>query len=363
MTQVCNEAVVGHRVVRSFGGETYEAERFARGSNDNLRRALKMVRTAASNTPLMQLIIIGAMSIIIFLILQPAFLNEMSISNYVEYLTAIGLLPKPMRQLSEVNGVIQKGIAAAESVFEILDLPKEPNTGTRSAENLRGKIEIRNLTFSYPGAATPALNNINLMIPAGKTVALVGRSGSGKSTLASLISRFYRHEQGEILFDDIDVNDYDLFSLRDKTALVTQSVTLFNSSVAHNIAYGKDMAQVSSESISDSAKQSYALEFIQALPEQFATLVGENGVKLSGGQKQCIAIARALLKDAPILVLDEATSALDNESERYIQLALEHAKIGRTTIIIAHRLSTIESADLIAVMDQGRLSKAAPIRS
>jgi subfamily B ATP-binding cassette protein MsbA len=355
LTQVCNEAVVGHRVVRSFGGETYEAERFARGSNDNLRRALKMVRTAASNTPLMQLIIIGAMGFIIFLILQPAFLDEMSISNYVEYLTAIGLLPKPMRQLSEVNGVIQKGIAAAESVFEILDLPKELNTGTRSAENLRGKIEVSNLTFNYPGAATPALSNINLTIPAGKTVALVGRSGSGKSTLASLISRFYRDEQGSILIDEVDVNEYDLYSLRQQLSVVTQSVVLFNDTVANNIAYGKNLDANDRAAIIEAARQAYALEFIEALPEGFETLVGENGVKLSGGQKQRIAIARALLKDAPILVLDEATSALDNESEHYIQKALECAMAGRTTLVIAHRLSTIEAADLIVVMDQGHI--------
>lgn len=355
LTQVCNEAIVGHRVVRSFSGERYEMERFAESSNDNLRRALKMVRTAASNTPLMQLIIISAMGFIIFLILQPAFLDEMSISNYVEYLTAIGLLPKPMRQLSEVNGVIQKGIAAAESVFEILDLPKEINTGTLPATALRGKIEIRNLTFYYPDSTKPALDNINLTIPAGKTVALVGRSGSGKSTLASLISRFYRHERGSILIDDVDVNEYDLYSLRDKTSLVTQSVTLFNNTVANNIAYGKILTAASYKTVTEAARQAYAMEFIEALPEGLETLVGENGVKLSGGQKQRIAIARALFKDAPILVLDEATSALDNESERFIQLALEHAMKGRTTIIIAHRLSTIESADMIVVMDQGRI--------
>ena len=297
LTQVCNEAIVGHRVVRSFSGERYEIERFADSSNDNLRRALKMVRTAASNTPLMQLIIIAAMGFIIFLILQPAFLNEMSISSYVEYLTAIGLLPKPMRQLSEVNGVVQKGIAAAESVFEIMDLPKEVNTGTRLAENLRGKIEIRDLTFRYPDTATPALDHINLIIPAGKTVALVGRSGSGKSTLASLISRFYRNEVGLILIDDVDVNEYELHSLRDKTSLVTQSVTLFNNTVANNIAYGKTITAENYAAVAEAARRAYAMEFIEALPAGLETMVGENGVKLSGGQKQRIAIARALYKD------------------------------------------------------------------
>jgi len=265
------------------------------------------------------------------------------------------LLAKPMRQLGEINGVVQKGIAAAESVFDILDLPREINTGTQPAADVRGKIEIRNLTFFYPDAAKPALDNIDLIIKPGQTVALVGRSGSGKSTLASLMSQFYRHERGSILIDDVDINAYDLYALREKISVVTQSVTLFNDTVANNIAYGKSASGSDQTTIREAARRAYALDFIEALPEKFETLVGENGVKLSGGQKQRIAIARALWKDAPILVLDEATSALDNESERYIQMALEHAMVGRTTLVIAHRLSTIEAADLIVVMDNGRI--------
>ncbi|HEY3698844.1 MAG TPA: lipid A export permease/ATP-binding protein MsbA, partial [Spongiibacteraceae bacterium] len=337
LTQVCNETISGHRVVRSFNGEDYEIQRFNTASRDNLRRSLKMVQIASINTPVLQLLVICAMGFIMFLILQPAFLNQMSVENYVVYVTAIALIPKPLRQLGEINGVIQKGIAAAESVFEILDLPKEINSGNRRLENARGKIEIRDLTFFYPDATKPALDHINLTILPGQTVALVGRSGSGKSTLASLISRFYRHEQGSILIDDIEINDYDLYALREKIALVTQSVTLFNDTVANNIAYGKGGIERDENVIREAARQAYALDFIEALPEKFATLVGENGVKLSGGQKQRIAIARALLKDAPILVLDEATSALDNESERFIQLAFEQAMIGRTTLVIAHR--------------------------
>jgi ATP-binding cassette, subfamily B, bacterial MsbA len=355
LTQVCNEVISGHRVVRSFRGEEYEIKRFETASRDNLRRSLKMVQVASINTPVMQLILMCAMGFIMFLILQPAFLDQMSAPDYITYIGAIALLAKPMRQLGEINGVIQKGIAAAESVFEILDLPKEINTGKQSAERVRGKIEIRNLTFFYPEAAKPALDNIDLIIQPGQTVALVGRSGSGKSTLASLISQFYRHENGSILIDDVDINAYDVYALREKISVVTQSVTLFNDTVANNIAYGKSAQGRDLAAVREAARQAYALDFIEALPERFETLVGENGVKLSGGQKQRIAIARALLKNAPILVLDEATSALDNESERYIQMAFEHAMAGRTTLVIAHRLSTIESADLIVVMDNGRI--------
>jgi len=355
ITQICNEAINGNRVVRSFSGEDYEIQRFTESSENTIRRSLKIVRTAAVNTPVLQLIVISAMGAIVFLILQPAFLSTMSIESYVTYLTAVALLPKPLRQLSEVNGVIQGGIAAAQSVFEIMDLEKEKNSGTRIAKDVRGKISVSNLTFHYPDVPTPALQDINLTIEPGQTVALVGRSGSGKSTLASLIARFYQHRQGQILIDDVDVNEYDLYSLREHISIVTQAVTLFNDSITNNIAYGRSLSQRDAGAIADAAQNAYALDFIKTLPEKFDTLVGENGVKLSGGQKQRVAIARALLKNAPILVLDEATSALDNESERYIQLALERAIEGRTTIVIAHRLSTIESADLILVMEQGRI--------
>lgn len=355
LTQICNEMISGHRVVRSFRGEEYEVNRFKKVSYDSLRRALKMTQVSSMSTPILQLVLMCAMGFIMFLILQPAFMNQMSAPDYITYVGAIALLAKPMRQLGEINGVIQKGIAAAESVFEVLDLAPEVNTGTKSAGHIRGDVEIRNLSFAYPEAEKLALDNISLSIKPGQTVALVGRSGSGKSTLASLMTQFYRHEQGAILIDGVEIHDYDIYALREKISVVTQSVTLFNDTIANNIAYGVNAQKYDMAAIHEAAKQAYALDFIEALPEQFNTIIGENGVKLSGGQKQRIAIARALLKNAPILLLDEATSALDNESERYIQLALEHAKIGRTTIVIAHRLSTIESADLIAVMDQGEI--------
>lgn len=357
LAQVCNETIAGHRVVRSFSGEAYEMQRFDVASRDTLRRSLKMVQIAASNTPLLQLIVICAMGFMMFLILQPAFLSQMDVESYITYIAAVALIPKPLRQLGEINGVIQKGIAAAESVFEILDMPREANSGACRAADVKGGIEIRGLTFFYPGVKTPALENINLSINAGQTIALVGRSGSGKSTLASLIPRFYRHEVGAILIDGIDINNFDLYSLREKISLVTQSVTLFNDTIANNIAYGVKPELRERKTITEAARQAYALEFIEALPEKFDTLVGENGVKLSGGQKQRIAIARALLKDAPILILDEATSALDNESEHYIQMALDGAMKNRTTLVIAHRLSTIENADLIVVMEQGGVAE------
>jgi ATP-binding cassette, subfamily B, bacterial MsbA len=355
LTQICNEMISGHRVVRSFRGEDYEVKRFEKVSRDSLRRSQKMVQVSSMSTPILQLVLMGAMGFIMCLILQPAFLDQMSAPDYITFVGAIALLAKPMRQLGEINGVIQKGIAAAESVFEVLDLAAETNTGTRAAENIRGKIDIRNLSFFYPNSEKPALDNINLDIAPGQTVALVGRSGSGKSTLASLITQFYRHECGEILIDGVDIHDYDIYSLREKISVVTQSVTLFNDTIANNIAYGANAGAYDIAQIREAARQAYALDFIDALPEKFDTIIGENGVKLSGGQKQRIAIARALLKNAPILLLDEATSALDNESERYIQMALDHAKVGRTTIVIAHRLSTIESADQIAVMDHGKI--------
>ncbi|MDX9873992.1 MAG: lipid A export permease/ATP-binding protein MsbA [Spongiibacteraceae bacterium] len=354
VTQVCNEAVTGHRVVRSFGGEAYEIDRFHDASANNMRRALRMVKITSLNTPLLQLIVIMAMGLIVFLILQPHFLAEMSTGDYVAYLTAVALLPKPIRQLSDVNGAIQRGLAAAESVFEILDMPPETDTGTVEAGRLHGDIELRHLSYRYPGSDQLALDDVSVAIAGGTTVALVGRSGSGKSTLANLISRFYHHSDGEILIDGIPIGDYTLASLRRNIAVVTQTVTLFIETVANNIAYGSD-AVGDMERIRAAARDAYALEFIEALPEGFDTIVGENGVKLSGGQKQRIAIARALLKNAPILILDEATSALDNESEKAIQMALEKAMVGRTTLIIAHRLSTIEAADTILVMDRGRI--------
>lgn len=352
VTHVTSETITGYRVVRSFGGESYESERFHRASENNRQRGLKMVRTGAVFTPMLQLATFAAMAGVMFLVL---FLRgDATAGDLVAYITAAGMLPKPIRQLSEVSANIQKGIAAAESIFEQLDEEPEPDTGTVECERISGHIEVSDLSFSYPGSDRPVLKDISFTVEPGQMVALVGRSGSGKSTLANLIPRFYTHEQGQILVDGVPVEQYRLRNLRRHIALVTQHVTLFNDTVANNIAYG-DLAGAPREAIMEAAEAAYAREFIEQLPQGFDTLVGENGVLLSGGQRQRLAIARALLRDAPILILDEATSALDTESERHIQAALDRVMEGRTALVIAHRLSTIEKADIIMVMDQGQI--------
>ena len=352
VTHVTSETITGYRVVRSFGGEDYESQRFHRASENNRQRGLKMVRTGAVFTPTLQLATYSAMAGVMFLVL---FLRgDATAGDLVSYITAAGLLPKPIRQLSEVSANIQKGIAAAESIFEQLDEEPEQDTGTIERDRVTGRIEVNNLTFGYPGSDKPVLQDISFTVEPGQMVALVGRSGSGKSTLANLIPRFYTHEQGQILIDGVAVEKYRLRNLRRHIALVTQHVTLFNDTVANNIAYG-DLAGAPRDAVIAAAEAAYAREFIEQLPLGLDTLVGENGVLLSGGQRQRLAIARALLRDAPILILDEATSALDTESERHIQAALDRVMQGRTALVIAHRLSTIEKADIIMVMDQGQI--------
>ncbi|MCL2876705.1 MAG: lipid A export permease/ATP-binding protein MsbA [Betaproteobacteria bacterium] len=352
VTHVASETIHGYRVVRGFGGEEYESARFLQASRDNTKKQLNMIRTVETYTPLLQLIIHTAMAGVLFLVLWLR--GESSPGELVAYITAAALLPKPIRQLSETNSTIQKGVAGAESVFSQLDEPAERDTGIIEREQVKGCIAVADLVFSYPGHEQKVLDGLNFEIAPGQMVALVGRSGSGKSTLASLIPRFYSHEHGQILIDGINVADYTLRNLRRHIALVTQQVTLFNGTVAENIAYG-ELAAASRGEVERVAEAANAREFIDKLPQGFDTLIGENGVTLSGGQRQRLAIARALLKNAPILILDEATSSLDSESERHIQNALERATCGRTTLVIAHRLSTIERADLILVMDRGRI--------
>ena len=352
VTHVASETIHGYRVVRSFGGEAYEQQRFWQASEANRSKQLKMVRTSAVYTPSLHLVIYSAMAVLMFLVLLLR--GDSSAGDLIAYITLAGLLPKPIRQLSEVSSTIQKGVAGAESIFEQLDEAPEVDHGTEERERVSGRLEVRGLTFQYPGAEKTVLNNISFVAEPGQMVALVGRSGSGKSTLASLIPRFYHHELGQILLDDLDVEQYRLRNLRQHIALVTQHVTLFNDTVTNNIAYG-DLAGAPLEAVRRAAQAAYAAEFIESLPQGYDTLVGENGVLLSGGQRQRLAIARALLKNAPILILDEATSALDTESERHIQGALDEVMKGRTTLVIAHRLSTIEKADLILVMDQGQI--------
>ena len=352
VTHVASETIQGYRVVRSFGGETYESERFETASRDNTFKQLKMTKTGAVYTPMLQLVIYVAMAVLMFLVLYLR--GDATAGDLVAYITAAGLLPKPIRQLSEVSATIQKGLAAADSIFEQLDESPEVDSGSVEVEKATGRLEVKGLSFQYPGTEKAVLHDINFVAEPGQMIALVGRSGSGKSTLANLIPRFYHHETGQILLDGVDIEEYTLRNLRRHIALVTQQVTLFNDSVANNIAYG-DLAGAPREDIERAVEAAYAKEFIDKLPEGLDTEVGENGVLLSGGQRQRLAIARALLKDAPILVLDEATSALDTESERHIQAALDSVMKGRTTLVIAHRLSTIEKADQILVMEQGQI--------
>lgn len=352
VTHVASETIQGYRVVRSFGGEIYEEKRFFKASQSNTNKQLRMTRTGAIYTPALQLVIYTAMAVLMFLVLYLR--GDASAGDMVAYITLAGLLPKPIRQLSEVSSTIQKGVAGAESIFEQLDEEPEVDNGTIERDKVSGRLEVRNLNFTYPGTERHVLKDISFTAEPGQMIALVGRSGSGKSTLASLIPRFYHHESGEILLDGIEIEDYKLLNLRKHIAQVTQHVTLFSDTVTNNIAYG-DLAGAPRADVEAAAMDANAKDFIDQLPKGFDTQVGENGVLLSGGQRQRLAIARALLKNAPLLILDEATSALDTESERHIQAALDKVMQGRTTLVIAHRLSTIEKADLILVMDDGRI--------
>ncbi|MEH6557735.1 MAG: lipid A export permease/ATP-binding protein MsbA [Oceanicoccus sp.] len=351
VTHISNEAIQGYRIVRSYGGEQYEQGRFHGASDKNTRQGLKFSFISSVQTPVFTFLLSLAIAALMFLVLYMA--SDATAGDMVAYIIAAGTLAKPVRQLSEVNSTIQRGIAAAESIFSLLDEPAEVDTGSAVVDRVSGRIDLRDVCFEYE-TGKPVLHNINLIIEPGETIALVGRSGSGKSTLANLLLRFYEVSSGEILFDDIELRDIDINCLRRQIALVNQQVVLFNDTVANNIAYGQ-LAQVDESAIIQAAERANAMEFIEKLPEGLQSIVGEDGTRLSGGQRQRLSIARALLKDAPILVLDEATSALDTESERYIQEALDAVMVGRTTLVIAHRLSTIEKADRIIVMDHGQI--------
>ncbi|WP_039912384.1 lipid A export permease/ATP-binding protein MsbA [Cellvibrio mixtus] len=352
LTQVTGEMINGFKVMRSFGGEDYEKQRFESVSKKNLQQNMKIVVTSAANTPLIQLIIACAIGLLIFVALS--FMELKDPASFVAYMTSVaGILPA-MRKLGEVAPTILKGVAAADSVFTLLDSDTEKDEGKYQVERAHGEVEFNEVVFTYPGQAELALNKINLRVKAGEVIALVGKSGSGKSTLVSLLNRFHDASSGKILIDDVPITDYQLRNLREQIALVNQQVTLFNDTVAGNIAYGSLHTRTPDE-IRKAADAAYATEFIEQLPDGFNTLIGESGARLSGGQRQRLAIARAILKNAPILILDEATSALDNESEHYIQAALEQVMQGRTTFVVAHRLSTIEKADRILVLEDGEI--------
>lgn len=354
VTHVTQEVVSGYREMHLYGGVQYEQKRMHDASKYTRRQHMKMAIAEGISSPVIQMLVAMALSSLMWLALDPEVLANMSSGEFVQFLASAALLAKPIRQLSEVNSDIQKGVAAAGTLFSTLDELDEPDTGTLEREKVKGLFEFKNINFAYSTEAGNVLNGINLKVDAGETLALVGQSGSGKTTLVSLIPRFYNNSEGQILLDGVNVNDYTLDNLRSHIALVSQNVTLFNDTVYNNIAYGA-LAECSPEQVRAAAKAAHALEFIEQLPEGFDTSIGDEGVMLSGGQRQRLAIARALLKNAPILILDEATSALDTESERHIQDALEEVMKGRTTFVIAHRLSTIENADRILVMDKGQI--------
>ncbi|MGQ0578645.1 MAG: lipid A export permease/ATP-binding protein MsbA [Betaproteobacteria bacterium] len=356
ITQVLQETVECNKVVKIFSGQEYEAKRFAETSNRLRGFSMKQTAAAAANVPIVQLLVALAVAVVVYYATLQAQANATTVGGFVSFLAAMLVLMAPLKRLTGVAEHLQRGLAAAESVFALLDEEPEKDRGTEELERARGDIHFEKITFRYPLAEQPALLGVTLAIRRGETVALVGSSGSGKTTLANMVPRFYHPAAGRITIDAHDLESLSLASLRRNIALVSQEVALFNDTVAANIAYGQ-AAGASREAIERAAAAAHALDFIRAMPQGFDTLIGENGVRLSGGQRQRLAIARTILKDAPILILDEATSALDSESEKHVQAALERLMRGRTTIVIAHRLSTIEKADRIVVLDKGEVAE------
>ncbi|HHF6480328.1 TPA: lipid A ABC transporter ATP-binding protein/permease MsbA [Haemophilus influenzae] len=355
LTATTEQMLKGHKVVISFGGQFVEEERFNKVSNNMRRKGMKMVTADSISDPVVQIIASFALVAVLFLATTPLIAEDnLSAGSFTVVFSSMLAMMRPLKSLTNVNSQFQRGMAACQTLFAILDLEPEKDNGTYKAEPAKGALEFKNVSFAYQGKEELALNNISFSVPAGKTVALVGRSGSGKSTIANLVTRFYDIEQGEILLDGVNIQDYRLSNLRENCAVVSQQVHLFNDTIANNIAYAAQ-DKYSREEIIAAAKAAYALEFIEKLPQGFDTVIGENGASLSGGQRQRLAIARALLRNSPVLILDEATSALDTESERAIQSALDELKKDRTVIVIAHRLSTIENADEILVIDHGEI--------
>jgi len=352
VNHVVQESISGNAVVKSFAGEDSEQERFYKSSEENLKRGLKMVIVQNLNSPVVQVVMACAMALIVWLALRPQILGNTSAGEFVAYITAAGLLSKPVKNLTDINEKLQRGLAAAHSVFELLDLPEEENTGQLKSQ-LQGAIRFDHVVLNYADG-TQAIKDFSLNIRPGETVALVGRSGAGKTSLVNMLVRFQEVSSGQIYLDDLPIRDIELSSLRTQIAMVNQQVVLFNRTVRENIAYGQ-LHNASDEEVIAAAKAAYAHDFIMNLPNGYDTVLGAQGLNLSGGQRQRIAIARAILKNAPILILDEATSALDNESEHFIQQAFDEAMQDRTTIVIAHRLSTIENADRIVVLDRGQI--------
>ncbi len=357
LVQVLQETIDCHKVVKVFGGQDYESRRFLKAAQ-TLRGFQTRANVAeALTTPITHMLAAVALSVIIYIAMQQSLAQSTSVGEFASFLTAMLMLLAPLKRLTEINGPLQRGLASAESVFGMVDTPEEDDRGTLRLPRARGEVTYEQVSFTYPTRTEPALAGVGLHIRPGETLALVGASGGGKTTLVNLLPRFYAPSAGRILLDGHDIQALTLESLRANIALVSQEVVLFNDSIYANIAYGR-MGGAGEAEVIGAAEAAYAMSFIRETPEGLNTLIGENGLRLSGGQRQRLAIARALLKNAPILILDEATSALDSESERQVQAALDTLMRGRTTIVIAHRLSTVERADRIVVLERGRIVEA-----
>jgi ATP-binding cassette, subfamily B, bacterial MsbA len=354
VTQVIEEVLDGQKVVRVFGGQDYERQRFKRAANAARLFHLKYISAGSATAPIAQLLASLALATVIIIAAQHAADGTITVGGFVSFFTAMAAIFSPLKRLTNVNSRLQKGLAAAKTVFALIDESSEADNGTRKLDKAQGHVELRDVSFVYPESEQVVLDNVNITVAPGETVALVGPSGSGKTTLTQLIPRFHEATEGAVLLDGIDIRDLKLDSLRQQIALVSQDIVLFDDTVAANIAYGR-LHEVSPEKIIAAAESAHAMDFIRSLPQGLETRIGENGVRLSGGQRQRLAVARAFLKQASILIMDEATSALDSVSERHVQEALDALRSGRTTLIVAHRLSTVERADRIVVMEEGRI--------
>ncbi len=354
IAHVAEEAIKAHKVIRVYGGQDYETERFERASDAARKYGMKVIMAAAINEPVILFIISCGIAAMVYAAMMLSASRLMTTGEFVSFFTAMTLLQAPVRRVVGVNESLQRGLAASESIFALMDEPPEPDHGRRALERPRGEIRFDHVSFAYDDTQESALRDLSLTVAPGETVAIVGASGSGKSTLAALLPRFYQPQQGAVTIDGMDIREFTLASLRAQIALVSQDVVLFDDTIRNNIAYGA-LRGASDDEVVRAAEAARVMEFVRPLPQGLDTLIGENGMRLSGGQRQRLAIARALLKNAPILILDEATSALDTASERHIQEALETLRRGRTCLIIAHRLSTIENADRIVVLSEGRI--------
>lgn len=357
LTATTEQMLKGHKVVLSFGGQKVEEERFNEVSNTMRRKGMKIVVANAISDGSIQVIASFALSAVLYLATFPEIMTQdLTAGSFTVVFSSMMAMLRPLKSLTNVNSQFQRGMAACQTLFELLDLKLEKDDGTYEVKRAKGDVSFNQVTFTYQDKEIPALNNVSFNIPSGKTLALVGRSGSGKSTIASLLTRFYDTEQGEITLDGVNINEYKLSNLRRQCSVVSQQVHLFNDTIANNIAYAAE-GKYSREEILAAAQAAHAMEFIDKLEHGLDTVIGENGASLSGGQRQRLAIARALLRNAPVLILDEATSALDTESERAIQAALEELQKDRTVLVIAHRLSTIEKADEILVIEHGEIKE------